>query len=283
MDTPTLVENIRQALETALPPVWEGLDPLYPAITDFTFGEPILGPTVDLPIVGVDSAGWKQESRDFAGPGREEVRDQILIHFAVEAQAPSDAAEQIQWMAESIRSLVEAELSGDATLFSWEVTACDFSPNVRRGNALGRFAVMTVEVVYDREEAAMSSNLGEVPAADRMSYEGNIYTLQRANLSFALTGDNTVVAAPGVGFKLAIIAIYLSPVAGGTVSIAMKMGTTTVFPQTPQAVGSTSQPVLSADGYPLALFVGADNESFKVNLSAAVSTAGFVLYLIPTS
>ena len=281
MDTPTLVENLRQALETALPPIWEGLDPLYPAITDFTFGEPILGPTVDLPVVGVDSGGWQQESP--ALDTREEVTEKILIHFGVEAQAPEDAAEQIQYLAESIRSCVESELGGDSSFFSWQVTACDFSPNVRRGNALGRFAVMSVEVIYDREEAAMSSNLGEVPAADRVSYEGNIYTVQRANLSFATSGDNTVIAAPGAGYKLAILRIYLSPVAASTVSIAMKMGSTTVFPQTPIAVGDANWPVVDENFYPLAGFVGADNEAFKVNLSAAVTVAGFVLYLIPTS
>jgi hypothetical protein len=104
-----------------------------------------------------------------------------------------------------------------------------------------------------------------------------IETLRKADININLSGDNTIIAAPGVGKRIFIDFIAFIPTT--SVTVQLKDGTTAyggglpltqnqgvVFENSPQ----NNQGVITLS----------DNSAFVMNLSVSTQTSGFVRYRI---
>lgn len=95
------------------------------------------------------------------------------------------------------------------------------------------------------------------------------------NIDTAVSGDNTIVAAPGAGKKLRVHSFFLT--SDDSVKTIWKTGSTakaTCY-ATKAQYGGVAAPH-SRDGW----FEGADNEALVLNLGAAVSVGGVVNYSV---
>lgn len=112
------------------------------------------------------------------------------------------------------------------------------------------------------------------PRVDYASYGGATHEIKTAAISWsALTGDQTVIAAPGVGVRLRILSVYLLTDTGAV--LTFKSASTAIIGNIPlqQFVPLDMNPnrgiVLSCN----------TNEAFVINLSTTLSGGGYVTYI----
>jgi hypothetical protein len=102
-------------------------------------------------------------------------------------------------------------------------------------------------------------------------------TLRNLPVSISTSGDNTIIAAPGVGKRLAIDHLNYMP--ASAVNVTLKSGSNSLsgaYPLT-TSQGSVFENVMANDH---GVIECNDNEAFIINLSGAVQLSGFVKYRI---
>ena len=101
--------------------------------------------------------------------------------------------------------------------------------------------------------------------------------LKHAEFSEATAATFTVAAAPGAGKYLAIDFVTLNP-DGGANTLTLVSGSTTLA----TFVLNDNQPLTfeNAIQHQKGVLTCADNEAFKITLSAATSVTGFIRYRI---
>ena len=104
-----------------------------------------------------------------------------------------------------------------------------------------------------------------------------INKLYKADISFSAGGDSTVIAAPGLGKRLAIDFLYLQTT--GASNITLKDDTPAyggVLPVAANGVVRLENNILNQDG----VITLSPNLAFVVNSSASTQVSGFVRYRI---
>ena len=99
----------------------------------------------------------------------------------------------------------------------------------------------------------------------------------KADINTSTSGDNTLIAAPGVGKYLAIDFITMIPTTD--VTVQLKTGTTNyggAYPLDAKQPLTFENAMLSESG----VITCGDNEAFVLNLADAVQVGGFVRYRI---
>lgn len=112
------------------------------------------------------------------------------------------------------------------------------------------------------------------PRADYASFGGSAREVKTTAISWsAVSGNQTVIAAPGAGKVLRILSVYLLTDTGAV--LTFKSASTTLIGNIPL------QQFVPLDMKPYRGVVAScgSNEAFVINLSAAVSGGGFVTYL----
>lgn len=102
----------------------------------------------------------------------------------------------------------------------------------------------------------------------------------KADINTASSGDNTIIAAPGLGKRIAIDFITLLPTTA--VSVQMKDGSTAYGGPLPLDI---KQPFTFENAIhdPEGVINCSDNAAFVINLGGAVQVGGFVKYRIINS
>ena len=104
-------------------------------------------------------------------------------------------------------------------------------------------------------------------------------TLQRASINIATIGDNQIIAAPGVGNTIKIVAIELQNTSDTDVVAILKDGTTAINGAGFRLKTDAGGWGWSAPGGPgMGEMALADNAAFVINLSASKQVSGFVVY-----
>ena len=101
--------------------------------------------------------------------------------------------------------------------------------------------------------------------------------LYKADISISSSGDNTIIAAPGAGKRIAIDLVNVLPTSA--VSVQMKDGTTNyggAYPLDAKQPFVFENTIQNYDG----IITLSANSAFILNLGSAVQVGGFVRYRI---
>ena len=97
-------------------------------------------------------------------------------------------------------------------------------------------------------------------------------------ISIATSGDNSIIAAPGAGKRIVIVHLTLNNPIGTTNTVTFKSGANVLSGGV--LLGATGGGLVeqTANQFPV-LFCRA-NEAFIINLSAATSITGYLIYYV---
>jgi hypothetical protein len=148
MSTNAINQALLDYLETNLPAEITALG--LPSVREFIYGEPTLAPFCDFPMIGVDTERWEQDlaTLDLL----QDRRYTVGVWGGIDGQTPQETAALVHKLAEALCTTLEASgiIGGIGTYR--QVQSCDFSPSIKRGNALSRICYLVVEVQEDHYE-----------------------------------------------------------------------------------------------------------------------------------
>jgi len=99
----------------------------------------------------------------------------------------------------------------------------------------------------------------------------------KASISIAASGDNSVIAAPGVGNKIRILGLWAQNTDAASTTVILKDNATAINGAGWVIVTNGFLPIIATPLTPLDL---GNNAPFVINLSAAHQLSGIVVYTV---
>lgn len=111
-------------------------------------------------------------------------------------------------------------------------------------------------------------------------------TVQRASISIATSGDNSIISAPGGGLAIKIISLYIENTSDTDLTVILKSASTALNgagyyiakPASTLSLAPSFREFNAPGGVGQGEMVLGTNEAFQINLSAAKQLSGFVIY-----